>query len=65
MALTQTLATVGPLAVSVDATSRKFLFYDQGVYFESTCYSGRHNHLILAVGYGTEVINGETLGQAS
>ncbi|XP_071434327.1 cathepsin L2-like [Pithys albifrons albifrons] len=49
-ALAQAVATVGPVAVAVDATS--FQFYKSGIF---SCPSGSHgvNHAMLAVGYGT------------
>ncbi|XP_064493477.1 uncharacterized protein LOC135403396 isoform X2 [Pseudopipra pipra] len=57
-ALVQAVATVGPVSVSVDASS--FRFYKSGIF---GCGSGswRTNHAMLAVGYGTTRMGGHNL----
>uniref|UniRef100_A0A6Q2XRF9 Peptidase C1A papain C-terminal domain-containing protein n=1 Tax=Esox lucius TaxID=8010 RepID=A0A6Q2XRF9_ESOLU len=50
----------GPVAVSIDAGHRSFVFYSHGVYYEPKCGNGTDSldHAVLAVGYG--VMNGES-----
>lgn len=45
----------GPVAVSIDAGHRSFVFYSHGVYFEPACGNTTDSldHAVLAVGYGT------------
>lgn len=45
----------GPVAVSIDAGHRSFVFYSHGVYYEPACGSKVEelDHAVLAVGYGT------------
>ncbi|XP_028674260.1 digestive cysteine proteinase 2-like [Erpetoichthys calabaricus] len=49
----------GPVAVSIDASHKSFVFYSNGVYYEPQCGSKPQNldHAVLAVGFG--VLNGE------
>uniref|UniRef100_A0A8C5EXA4 Digestive cysteine proteinase 2-like n=1 Tax=Gouania willdenowi TaxID=441366 RepID=A0A8C5EXA4_GOUWI len=49
----------GPVAVSIDAAHRSFVFYSHGVYYEPACGNTPKDldHAVLAVGYGT--LNGE------
>lgn len=49
----------GPVAVSIDASHRSFVFYSSGVYYEPDCGNTPDDldHAVLAVGYG--VLNGE------
>ena len=43
----------------MDASSISFQFYTDGIYCESDCnQSGRLNHAMLVVGYGTDRITG-------
>lgn len=48
------IATVGPVAVSFDASLETFQFYSSGIYYDFTCSKVNGNHFGLAVGYGTE-----------
>ncbi|XP_049606676.1 digestive cysteine proteinase 2 [Syngnathus scovelli] len=49
----------GPVAISIDAGHRSFVFYSHGVYYEPACGNTTDSldHAVLAVGYGT--LNGE------
>lgn len=49
----------GPVAVSIDASHRSFVFYSHGVYYEPACGNSTESldHAVLAVGYG--VLQGE------
>ncbi|KAK1133260.1 cathepsin L1-like [Acipenser oxyrinchus oxyrinchus] len=49
--LRDAVGTVGPISVSVDAST--FKLYKSGIYFNKTCTQSV-NHAVLAVGYGKE-----------
>lgn len=54
-ALKVALFKKGPVAVSIDASHRSFVFYSHGVYFEPACGNTTDalDHAVLAVGYGS------------
>lgn len=52
--LKEAIATVGPIAVSMDADHDSFHHYKSGIYYEEACSSVNHTHAVLIVGYGTD-----------
>ncbi|KAH0631238.1 hypothetical protein JD844_005482 [Phrynosoma platyrhinos] len=58
-ALKQAVFKNGPIAVSINASPKSFMFYASGVYYDPECgNSTLLNHAVLVVGYG--VLQGET-----
>lgn len=57
LALQQAVATVGPVAIAIDASSVWFQLYRGGVYSSSSCSSTNIDHAVLAVGYGVTSSN--------
>merc|ERR1712243_30090 len=55
-ALVDALASIGPIAIAIDASHMSFQFYSSGVYVENRCGNGDYDldHAVLAVGYGSE-----------
>ena len=51
--LQDAIATIGPIAVAMDASHSSFQFYSAGVYSEKECSSTNIDFSLLAVGYGT------------
>lgn len=52
--LAEAIATLGPVAVAIDASHQSFQLYAGGVYFDPQCDSQQLDHGVLVVGYGTE-----------
>uniref|UniRef100_A0A8D8LVI0 Cathepsin K n=2 Tax=Cacopsylla melanoneura TaxID=428564 RepID=A0A8D8LVI0_9HEMI len=50
-ALKVALATVGPLAVSINASPHTFQLYSSGIYNDEGCSSDYVNHAMLLIGY--------------
>ncbi|CAF1052385.1 unnamed protein product [Brachionus calyciflorus] len=53
-ALKYAVATNGPVAVAVDASSWGFIHYSSGIYRDNYCSSRRLTHAVIVMGYGTE-----------
>jgi len=58
-ALQQAAATIGPIAVAIDASQQSFQLYQSGVYIEPACSSTQLDHGVLVVGMGTDPKNGD------
>lgn len=52
--LKKAIATIGPVAVSMDTSHHTFHHYKSGIYYEPACSSHRLHHAVLVVGYGTD-----------
>ncbi|XP_078047565.1 cathepsin L4 [Augochlora pura] len=50
-ALEAAVATIGPIAASINASPKTFQLYHEGVYDDETCSSDNVNHAMLIVGY--------------
>ncbi|XP_014292798.1 digestive cysteine proteinase 2 isoform X1 [Halyomorpha halys] len=53
-ALEEAVASVGPIAVTVDGSQSSFAHYSGGVYYSENCSKELVNHSMLVVGYGVE-----------
>uniref|UniRef100_A0A8C8HFR9 Peptidase C1A papain C-terminal domain-containing protein n=1 Tax=Oncorhynchus tshawytscha TaxID=74940 RepID=A0A8C8HFR9_ONCTS len=53
-ALTDAVATIGPITIAVDADHPSFMFYSSGIYEEPSCNPNNLSHAVLLVGYGSE-----------
>ncbi|XP_040900359.1 procathepsin L-like isoform X1 [Toxotes jaculatrix] len=51
-ALAEALHDVGPLSVAMDTSSKTFMLYKSGVYYNPECDHDSINHGMLLVGYG-------------
>lgn len=45
------VATVGPIAISINASPKTFQLYSNGIYDDSDCSSSTVNHAMLVIGY--------------
>lgn len=45
------VATIGPIAISINASRKTFQLYSHGVYDDSLCSAATVNHAMLVVGY--------------
>eukprot|EP00094_Tigriopus_californicus_P005518 TCALIF_05315-PC protein Name:"Similar to Cp1 Cathepsin L (Drosophila melanogaster)" AED:0.20 eAED:0.21 QI:41/0.45/0.33/1/0.54/0.5/12/28/835 len=48
------VATVGPVSVTIDASRPMFQFYSHGIYDDKHCHTSTVDHAVLVVGYGTD-----------
>lgn len=53
-ALADTVASVGPVSVAYDASTREFMYYLKGIYYSDNCSKYRTTHAVVVVGYGNE-----------
>lgn len=52
--LKEAVGTIGPIAVGLDGSHDKFMFYSEGVYLNSDCNPERISHAVVAIGYDTD-----------
>ncbi len=52
LSLQDALANKGPISVALYVTNN-FRYYSSGVFYDSTCPSGKINHAVTLVGYDT------------
>ncbi|XP_063362613.1 cathepsin L-like [Cydia amplana] len=56
--LKEAVATVGPIAITINSLP-SIHHYGDGVYYDQDCDPDKHNHAVLAVGYGTDADGGD------
>lgn len=56
--LMEAVAKKGPVVVAIN-TNSKFSFYESGVFYDTSCTKTNTNHVLLAVGYGTDKDEGD------
>uniref|UniRef100_A0A8C5WIB1 Cathepsin K n=1 Tax=Leptobrachium leishanense TaxID=445787 RepID=A0A8C5WIB1_9ANUR len=54
VALMESVATVGPVSVGIDASLESFLYYSTGIYYDENCDPDAIDHAVLVVGYGMQ-----------
>lgn len=52
--LQEAVASVGPIAVAIDASHETFQHYKSGIYEENDCRPDVSDHGVLVVGYGSD-----------
>jgi cathepsin L len=52
--LMKAIASVGPIAVAIDASTEYFMQYTNGIYNNPRCSPKNLDHGVLVVGYGSE-----------
>ncbi|KAM9950034.1 hypothetical protein ACTFIT_011263 [Dictyostelium discoideum] len=52
--LADTVASVGPVSVAYDASTREFMYYSRGIYYSDNCNKYRTTHAVVVVGYDNE-----------
>lgn len=50
-AMKKTVAKIGPIAISINASPTTFQLYSHGIYDDPLCSSATVNHAMLVVGY--------------